>query len=245
MHALGLLIALSLTASPAPTPTPPTATVHKLRNVAAADVAQAVTAFAAQKKLAVTVVAEAVTNTLFVAGDAAGHKQIVGIVAALDVTPAQVVVQMTIMKVPTTFAGELGMGECKVWELSPREMTLLNAVVRREQAAGVAEVLSRPQLQVSDNQTGHVRVGNDTSGVSASVTPRISPTGPMLVRVDLSVSEPTTNGRAVSASMQSTALISKGATMLLRGGKSKSADGVERELFVVLTPHQVQVESPK
>ena len=87
MHALSLMIALSLTGNPAPAPVPPTATVHKLRNVAAADVAQAVTAFAAQKKLSVAVVAEPVSNTVFVAGDAAAHKTVTGIVAALDAPP--------------------------------------------------------------------------------------------------------------------------------------------------------------
>ena len=241
MSTFGLLIAAATSFGPAPAPTPPTATIHKLRNVAAADVAQAVTAFAAQMKLSVTVVAEPVTNTVFVAGDGTGHKRVADILAALDVPPRTVLVQMVVLKVPVGFAEELGMGKAKVWEYSPREVTLLNAAVRRD--SGV-EVYSRPTLMVVDNQTAHVQVGTAECGVKASVTPRITPAGPMLVRVDVQLSEPTPNGGSSVATSQSTALISRGATMLLRGGKSKSADGVERELFVVLTPHQVQNEAP-
>jgi type II secretory pathway component GspD/PulD (secretin) len=87
-----------------------------------------------------------------------------------------------------------------------------NLLVRATKAQGRIEILSRPQVQVADNQTGFVQVGQNFPtltgttvtvgtalqgieyqqiGVTMRVTPRINPDGKVLMRVEPTISSPT------------------------------------------------------
>ncbi len=126
-----------------------------------------------------------------------------------------------------------------------------NLLVRALKAQGRVDVLSRPQIQVADNQTGYVQVGQDfpipdTStitnglaqqaidyrpiGVTLRVTPRVNPDGKVLMRVEPSVSsvQPgTVAAGGVQAAVfnqqmvQTTVLASDGETIVLGGLISK------------------------
>jgi hypothetical protein len=88
-----------------------------------------------------------------------------------------------------------------------------NLLIRALKQQGRVEILSRPQVQVADNQTGFVQVGQDfptlgnailagtgTSqqsidyrpiGITMRVTPRVNPDGKVLMRVEPQISSPT------------------------------------------------------
>ena len=189
--------------APAPAPQADANLVYKykLRNVAAADAARAVTAHLAGKRLAARVTEEAECNNVIVSADAAVQKQIGDLLAALDTAPPQVMVQATVMQVPRGFAAEAGLeGGAGAWTLSPREAKMLTGLIRAAKERGELDVLSRPQIQVADNQTGFVQVGQNfpvptggpvkaaggavdakieyvPTGFSMRLTPRVSPDG--------------------------------------------------------------------
>jgi Flp pilus assembly secretin CpaC len=188
--------------------------VYKLRNAAAADVAAALDTFFGREKRAVTVVAEPVSNTLLVS---AGHEQlkdVIKILDRLDQAPPQVRVELMVLQVPADFTEKLGLrkpGEfgTKPWELSDHEHAMFYALLRQAKQDGMLEILSRPQIQVMDNQTGFVQVGSQHPcpiaaadgkaaqvemipvGLSARVTPRVSPDGKVLLRVEMTYTSAT------------------------------------------------------
>lgn len=124
---------------------------------------------------------------------------------------------------------------------------MFNLLIRALKAQGRVEVLSRPQVQVADNQTGFVQVGqsfptltvsNATLGVAQQsieyrdigitmrVTPRVNPDGKVLMRVEPQVSSvaPSVNlGNGILApafnvqTVQTTVLASDGETIVLGG----------------------------
>ena len=84
-----------------------------------------------------------------------------------------------------------------------------NLLVRALKAQGRVEILSRPQVQVIDNQTGFIQVGQDFPtptnvnvtglttqqgveyrqiGVVMRVTPRITPDGKVIMRIEPQIS---------------------------------------------------------
>ena len=77
---------------------------YRLRNVAAADAARALTRFAEQKTLPIRIVAEPISNTLMLSAVSAQVKQATAVLAALDVQPPSVHVQMMLVRVPAGFA---------------------------------------------------------------------------------------------------------------------------------------------
>ena len=124
-------------------------------------------------------------------------------------------------------------------------------LVRALKAQGRVDVLSRPQLQVADNQTGYMNVGQQfpfptTStittglaqqgidyrdiGVSLRVTPRVNPDGKVLLRVEPNVSSVQPGAVSVGGiqafvfnqqTVQTTVLASDGETIVLGGLISK------------------------
>ena len=231
------------------------ATVYRLRNAAAADVAHALTTHLARENRNVTVTAEPVYNSILVSGDPAVQQQIARLVEKIDAAPPQVVVQMLILKAPASFVGNLGIADEKdagpTWVLTPRELRMFGLALREAKAREGIDILSRPQFQVSDNQTGTVQVGQESAGINARVTPRVSPDGKtVLLRADVQVSEPAPapvnlgNGAATAAinrqSVQTTAVVPYDGAVLVRGARTKTADGVETELLILMTVHAVQ-----
>lgn len=238
LAAIAIVVAV---AASAPAQQKPETTIHKLRNVAAEDAAKALTAFADEKKLAVTVVAEPVSNSLVIAGDAAPHKLLVDALAKLDEAPPMVVAQVLVMEVRPGFAEDIGLsdGAQDKWVLTEREVRMFGAAVRRAKEKADVEILSRPQLQLTDNQTGNVMTAGGESQVTARVTPRVMPDGKVLLRVEAQVTTPAgVKGNNVQ-SVETTESVPDGGTVVVRGGKSKAAAGEARELLLVLTVHRV------
>ncbi|MDY3556068.1 secretin N-terminal domain-containing protein [Gemmata sp. JC717] len=125
-------------------------------------------------------------------------------------------------------------------------------LVRALKAQGRVDVLSRPQIQVADSQTGYVNIGQSYPvptattitnglaqqgityqdiGISLRVTPRVSPDGKVLMRVEPTVSSVQPNTVAVggiqaavfnSQTVQTTVLASDGETIVLGGLLSKT-----------------------
>ena len=273
--------------------------VYKLRNAAAADVAQAVTNFVTSQAQLINsqfsatatfqtlqrnlvVVAEPVSNTLLISATPQLSSDIGRLIAQLDATPPQVLVQVLIAEVTLNNAEEFGV---ELGFQSPILFTrslvgttpgtpgfnfnstaplpnstaaipgqvgfqgLGNLGVGRAGAAGVGgfvfsaasdsvsvlvralkvqsriDVLSRPQLVLTDNQQGFFQVGQSYPyiagttltatglsqqsvlyrdiGVVLRVVPRISPEGRVLLRVEPQVSAvspvPVTVGVGVTA----------------------------------------------
>src|SRR6185437_9974677 len=183
---VAILAALALCGPAVAQSTKPEASVHKLRNIAAADAASALTAYVDKNKLPVAVVAEPISNCVMLAGEAAPIQQVARLLASLDKQPPMVVVKMIVMDAAAGFAEDTGLAEGAEthWVLTPREARMLTGAIRSGKERGKVDVLSHPQLVVANNNTGVVQMGSaETSGLTARVTPRIGSDGAVLMRV--------------------------------------------------------------
>jgi RNA polymerase sigma factor (sigma-70 family) len=226
-------------------PTKPEALVHKLRNIAAEDAAKAVAAFVEKKKLPVAVVAEPVSNSVMLAGDVASIQQVEKLLSSLDKQPPSVIAQILVLEAPAGFAEDTGLGEGAEtsWMLTPREVRMLTAAIRSGKVRNEVDVLSRPQLMVADNKTGVVQVGGtETVSLTARVSPRIGSDGTVLLRVETEVKRPS-KGKADEETVQATGKIPDGGTLVMRGGRTKTAEGGTREALVIVTVNLVAPES--
>lgn len=227
------------------------ATVYKLRNVAAADVVKTLAADAGLKKLNTTMVAEPVTNSLFVSGDAASQKRVTELLAGLDKQLPSVHAVSVVFEAPAEFAKDIGLGEGDKWVLTPREAAMFSVAMRREKQDGKVDVLSRPHLHLTDNQTGFFEVFNGLESFVIRATPRISPKGDsILLRVESEFTKahavPVTLGDPSSKpvpliahdtqSSQVTEGVPTGNTLLVRAVLRKSQNKELRGLFLVMTP---------
>jgi hypothetical protein len=137
----------------------------------------------------------------------------------------------------------------------------LNVVLRALQAQGRVEILSRPQVQVMDNQVGFIQVGQDFPvptnvnvtglttqqgityrqvGVVMRVTPRISPDGKIIMRIEPQVSSVSPNlislGGGLQApafniqTVQTTVVAADGETIVLGGLITKQDSRIENGL---------------
>jgi type II secretory pathway component GspD/PulD (secretin) len=214
---------------------------YRLRNVAAADAAQALTRFAEQKALPIRIVAEPISNTLMVSAVPAQLKQATVALASLDAEPTRVHMQLMLVRVPAGFAEEIGLSNDKKRVLTPREVSKLNTAIRRRKPEGHVDVLSRPELLTTDNQPATVQIGNAESGVAATITPQVSPDGAILLRVAVQLKE--TSGQvATTKSVETTDTVRDGGTFVIRGMESKDAAGAT-EVLTVLTAKLVAPDS--
>lgn len=182
--------------------------VHYLRNVAAEDAVRAVTAHLESKKLEASLVVNAKLNAVIVAAPAEVERLIGDLLAALDKAPSLVVFHVTVLKVPGDFAEKCGLNvgaapNTNSWALSLRELLMLSALIRDAKGRGECEVLTRPQLCLSDNQTGSVQVGSQFPlpaadggkieyvpvGFACQLTPRVMPDGRLLLRTKAEITE--------------------------------------------------------
>ncbi|HYH67494.1 MAG TPA: secretin N-terminal domain-containing protein [Urbifossiella sp.] len=106
--------------------------------------------------------------------------------------------------------GRVGSGGIGGFVFSAQSQSF-NLLLRALQTQGRATILSRPQVQVTDNQTGYVQVGQDfpipgpisqgnvstlqeiqyrATGVTLRVTPRVNPDGKVLMRVEPQIASP-------------------------------------------------------
>ncbi|MBA4067243.1 MAG: hypothetical protein C0501_26755 [Isosphaera sp.] len=241
--------------------------VYRLRHQAAADAVRAVNAFALSINWDVGVVAEPVSNSVLVRAVGRDLEHVLGMLAELDVRRPEVVVEALIVEAPATFLDDTGLTadvKGNVLTLTPRERKVFDAQLRKAKGRDEVEILARPQIQVADNQTGFVQVGQDLPflnqgdakaaepvqyrpvGVTLRVTPRVTPDGKVLMRVEPTVSSVSPNqidlGNGVlapvfnSQTMQATVLAADGETAVVRGlGFRKGGDS--REYLILLTPH--------
>jgi len=245
VHAAAIVTAIALCGPALAQPTKPEAAVHKLRNIAAAAAANALTAFVEKKKLPVAVVAEPVSNSVMLAGDAAPIRQVAELLASLDKQPPSVVAQIQVLEAPGGFAEDTGLGEGAEanWVLTPREVRMLTAAIRSGKARLEVDVLSRPQLMAADNTTGVVQIGGtEADSLTARVAPRIGSDGTVLLRVETEVKR-TSKGKSEAETVQATGKIADGGTLVMRGARTKTAGGGTSETLVIVTINLVAPES--
>ncbi|AWM36714.1 Bacterial type II and III secretion system protein [Gemmata obscuriglobus] len=142
--------------------TPLKNSVHKLRSVAAADAALVLGA--RFQRAGAKLVAEPVSNSLLVSGDKDTVEQVGKLIAELDKPLPHTVVQAMIVDVPDGFLAKCGLTTERGTSgcvLTPREAERLNDFLRAAKEKGECEVLSRPLVQVADNQTGYVQIGQN------------------------------------------------------------------------------------
>ncbi|MFO0799543.1 MAG: hypothetical protein U0804_18900 [Gemmataceae bacterium] len=250
--------------APAPREVPVLTASYHLRNVAANDAAVAVgRALGAGSEVR----ARPVENQLVVQGSPAAHARAVALVAELDRTVPQVVVQALVAQVPLTFLTDCGFAKASVVSLGKRERDLFNVALR---LYPTREILSRPQIQVADGQTCHFQVGQTdptdvavaagaspagaVMGVSARVTPRIMPDGKVMLRFEPQVRTAVPRPAVVQAgntafpinvqTVQTTVLAADGETIVLVGPTVTGTDGKPAALLFVLTPHVVKSDKP-
>jgi hypothetical protein len=219
-------------AATAQQPNRPEVSIQKLRNAAAQDVVQALTTFTQQKKLSLSFVAEPVSNTVFVAGDAAHVKQAVELIAAIDKQPPQIVAQLLIVEVPIGYAKDIGLAEGTedTWSLTDRETRMLNSAIRDGKQINI---LSRPQITTADNQTAYLKVGGGVN-FSAFITPRVMPDGGVLARIETGVKG---SSGATPEVQHATAKAQDGGTMVVRMAQSQAKDNETSELLLIMTVH--------
>jgi hypothetical protein len=235
-----MLAGASVTAEPLPTaPLPHAAkvsSIYKLRNVAAADVAFTLNTHFKS----VVVTAEPVSNSLLVSAAPVQQQQILKLIADMDRAAPQFVITMLIIKAKSGFAEETGIAEKKdgnpenQWVLSPREVRMFSGSIRQAKLDEGIDFLSRPMLQVAENQTGMVQVNNGNSTISVRVTPRLMPDGRILMRAETQYGEPNAKPLPI------TDCIADGSTLIVRGQPVKMANGDASEMLYVLTVHVVK-----
>jgi type II secretory pathway component GspD/PulD (secretin) len=236
-----LAAAVALGAATAAVAEQPATVMYRLKNVAAADAAQALTCFAKLKTLSICIVAEPVSNTLILSAAPAQITQATAVLCGLDVEPPRVHMQMILVRVPAGFAEKMGLGNDKKRVLTPREVRKLNAAIRRQKPEGNVDVLSRPELITLDNQTAKVQIGNAESGVEATITPRVSRDGAILLRVEAQVRE--TSGQVTTAqTIETTETVRDGGTMVVRGMRATDAAG-DTVVLTIVTAKLVTPES--
>jgi type II secretory pathway component GspD/PulD (secretin) len=242
--ALLAVAAVGRAAEPAPAPRavgPTESVVYRLRNVAAQDAAVALNSILNRQGQSAAVVADPVSNTVLVSGRAAQLEQVTRLLTALDAAPRSVVVQALVVQVPLGFAAETGLatGIERSWVLSGREVRMFTVQLREAKKAGRIEFLTRPTLQILDNQTGVVQVGVDARVVTIRTTPRVLPGGKVLLRAVSQVNSPAPAGGTHAESVQTTRLLADGGTMAF----TFPGAGGEHETLYLFTVHVVKGDS--
>lgn len=266
----GPLPAADVPVAPAPRVVATLTAAYRLRNVAATDTASAIAKYLNSVGRGASITADARANELVVHGSVATHARVAALVVDLDRAPTQVVIPTTMVQVPAGFLRECGLARPgaadAVWTLTEREAALFAVALRHHPKV---TVLSRPQVQVADGQTGHVQVGQDVpvvnrvdttptgslarveyvpTGVSARLTPRLSPSGKaMLLRVETQVSAPTPSAQpGLGATfpvnvqtVQTTVTVPTGRTVVL-SVPTTDANGKPAAVLYVMTPTVVQ-----
>jgi type II secretory pathway component GspD/PulD (secretin) len=206
--------------------------------VAAADAARALERVVKQKAMPIRVVVEPASNSLLLSAESGQLKQATAVLAALDAEPVHVHVQTLLVRVPAGFAEDIGLGSDNKWVLTPRELSMLNAAIRRQKSQGHIDGLSRPEIVTMDNQTAQVQIGNAESGVAMNITPRVTADGGILLRVEAQIKE--TSGQVINVrSIETTEAVRDGGTFVVRGMHSKDSAGVT-EILTVLTARLVE-----
>jgi len=213
----------------------PGVTTHRLRNVAAADAAQVLSAFRASH-LGAAGVAEPVSNTVLVSGTSAQRKQAADLLAALDQEPATVLVRMTVVRIPAAFLDEVGLREGQTWVMTPREAKVLSAAIR---GAEGRVYLARPEMMVLDNHTVFFQTSAEASELTARVTPRIEPDAGVRLGLDVRLAGPA-SGTQQGQRVQAVESMPAGGTVVMCGPKTEVAGEGATGLLILATVHTVR-----
>ena len=206
----------------APAPRAANQVVVKLRNVAAADAAEALAKHFNGKGVELQIDADAKTNTVLLSAGPEVLRAAGDILTTLDRQPPRVMATTLIVRASGDFVRACGLEVGAkpggaVWTLTAREMHMFNGLMRAAKERSECDVLSRPQVQVADNQTGFVQVvdGNGV-GITLRVTPRVKPDGSVLLRAEAQVAE--AGPAATTHAVQTTAELKPGETLVARVG---------------------------
>lgn len=268
LAAAGLFAAAGPIPAPLPVAPPPRAVgqhtqVFQLRNVAAADVARALAQYAPEAGRVVVVAAEPRSNVVLVRATAPAQARVAEVVAAADAPPVQHLLSVMVAEVPRSFLTDCGLrtaaDRVPVFTLTEREHRMLTVAFRD---ARDRTVLSRPQVQVIDNQTGFVQVGQEfpvvhaagtrqevvylPTGITMRVTPRTLPGGATQLRAEVqhsmpgpAVVTPTASGAlSCITSMHTTWVQPAGATSVIAVPATNGA-GKEIDVLIFVTPTSV------
>jgi type II secretory pathway component GspD/PulD (secretin) len=133
--------------------------------------------------------------------------------AELDAPPPQIAIQGLIAQVPAGFLADIGFTDAtegtSVMTLTPRELNILSTQIRKATSNDTVDILARPQLNLSNGQTGVVQVGQqypyastihtdgrgvvtktvaqEYVGLTLRVTARTQPDGKVMLRVEPSL----------------------------------------------------------
>lgn len=222
--------------------------VRKLRNVAAVDAAAAVSQHLQCKGVAAKLKFDVPSNSVFYCAPPAVSKEIADLLAGLDKALPQVVVQTMVIEVSGEFLAQIGIDTNGAgrgaWALTPREARMMTALIRAAKERGECEIVSRPQLQVRDGQSGHVRIGQEFPvqtagaqvehrpiGIALRVTPAVAPDGKS-VALAAHLQQTTVSGSVKVGGTQATvfnsselserAVVPLGHTLVLTGGRRKT-----------------------
>ena len=218
---------------------PQQVTVHKLKFVAAEDVAKAVTKYAEFKNLSVELSTDLRTNSVIVTGDLAQQKQVVGVIAAIDKEPPMILAEMTILDAPATFADDVGLGAGEKWVLTLREAKMLSATIRSREGKDV-QIQSKPQLLLTDNQQGYLQMFHNNQEQEFRVTPRISPTnGTITIRMETKFIYPRQPKGADIMMVVASESVKDAHTLVIRGPRTKKVNEDTRDILIIMTVHNV------
>ena len=222
------------------------AQVYRLANVGAADAAEALRRHAAETGAAVTLLVDPVSNSIAVAGAPAQRARAGVLLAGLDRRLPQVLVQLTAVRVPGGFPEQVGLGERSEsqWVLTAREAKLLHAALRFAQdapdPAARPELLTRPQLILTDNQPGVFQVGGGPVELTVRVVPRREPGGAAL-RMQADFTAPSPGFPAFDVqSIGAAASVPFGSALAMRGAVTKAAGSATVETLIVATVTEIK-----
>lgn len=226
--------------------TKPETAVRKLRNIAAADAVVELKTLIEKQKLPVAVVAEPVSNSVMLAGDAASILKVSDLLATLDKEQPQVLASIVVMDAPVGFAEEVILGESTEtnWVLTARETRMLNAGIRLGKQSYGLEILSRPQLSLINNQSGTMSVEcAEMDKLNTTITPQFANDGTVKIGVEFQRTIFGQAGEKIQASKQ----VADGGTMVIRGPRTKDENGKLRETLFIVTIHTMKTpaDQPK
>ncbi len=211
---------------------------YKFRNIAAEDAAGAVRDYCTRMNKDFCISVENRSNMMLLSGDPADVKHIVAMIATLDVTPPLVMVHMTIFEAPANFADDVGLGDGQRWVLTPREAKMLAASIHSRHGKEV-DIVSRPQLLLTENQQGFFQASDGDSAHVVRITPRIMPDGAShLLRFEAEQAKQTLPGVQNTTAISTTETLPISNTLFLRGGCTKVGDKM-RCVFYVVIVHKV------
>ena len=123
--------------------------------------------------------------------------------------------------------GDVTPGQC--------ELRMFGGSIRMAQKDDSLDILSRPTLQVGENQTGSIQVGDGAGAIAAQVNPRLLPDGRVWLQIETRYT-----GANNTQEVKVNCMVADGGTLIVRSQSEKAAKGESSEILYVLTVHVVK-----